>query len=120
MTIRPPAFEFHNGRTARNANDLLFILTEGPADLWSDHVVLGANARNDFASWAEYGLQEKALAMRLREATSREATLKTIKHWLEPQIERNASFHGHSAKDFFIGLACGIIIGIIITQLVLL
>ena len=117
MTIRPPAFEFHNGRTARSPQDLLLILEEGPNDLWGDHVVLGANPRNDFASWAEHGLQEKVLAARLRTAMSRDATIRTLKEWLKPYMDRHASFHGYSARDFFVGLGAGIILGVIITQI---
>lgn len=118
--IRPPAFVFHNGRSARNAHDLLLILEEGPADLWSDHVTTGPSARNDFASWADHGLHEKALAQRLRESQSRDETLAALKEWLEPHTARAASLHGYSAKDFFTGLGIGIIIGIVVMNIVLL
>jgi hypothetical protein len=121
--MNTPPFSFHNGRTARGAQDLVIILEEGPAELWSDHVNDGGSEgkpRNDFASWAEHGLREKALAERLREAKSREEGIETIRKWLEPSIARQASFHGHKATDFFIGLAIGIAIGVVITQLVML
>lgn len=123
MTIRPPAFVFHNGRSARNAADLLLVLEEGPIDLWSDHVVPagpGAEPRNDFASWAEHGLHEKALAAHLRAARTREETIATLKRWLEPHIARSANLHGAGAREFFFGLAAGIVIGIVIMTFVAL
>ena len=116
MTIRPPAFEFHNGRTARSAADLLLILEEGPAELWSDHV---SHERNDFASWARSGLHEAALSERLREVKTREETLKVLRHWIEPSIARKATTHGHFATDFFLGLTIGIIIGIVVIKIVM-
>jgi hypothetical protein len=119
--IRPPAFVFHNGRSARSAHDLLTVLEEGPVDLWSDHVVPTAQPpRNDFATWAEHGLQERSLAQHLRNARTREETIGALRQWLEPGSVRGANVHGLAAKEFFIGVGVGAIIGIVIMNIVLL
>jgi hypothetical protein len=124
MTVRVPAFEFHNGRTARTAQDLLQVLEEGPVDLWSDHVVPGPRpdapvTRNDFASWAEHGLREPALADRLRGARTREDTIHVLKHWLAPHLARQAAgMRPHAVTDFLLGLGTGIIVTIIVLRVV--
>ncbi len=116
--IRPHAFSFHNGRTARTAIDLLQIIEEGPEACFTDHVLTGAHPRNDFASWADTALREPTLAARLREATTREQTLTALRHWLSPHAAHKEISKHNQRTDFMIGFATGLIVGILVMAVV--
>ncbi len=113
--VRPPAFHFHNGRSARNAADLLVILEEGPASLYGEHVT---PTRNDFAAWAEHGIHERALAARLRESAGRDETIAALRSWLEPHAHRARTLGEHSRREFLLGVGLGIIIGVIVAGVI--
>ena len=116
--IRPHPFVFHNGRTARSAGDILQVLTEGPIECFTDHVVHGEHPRNDFASWAHSSLKEDVLAARLREAHTRDDTIAALQSWLEPHKLRR-TVHGNASKtDFMLGFATGIVLSILLMAVV--
>jgi hypothetical protein len=113
--IRPEAFHFHNGRSARSAADLAQVLEEGPESLYADHVTA---ERNDFASWAQHALGEPVLAARLREARSRESMLAAIHEWLEPHMARSKADTHHQRTDFLLGFGLGLVVGILVAAVV--
>jgi hypothetical protein len=109
------AFVFRNGKTARTADDLLTTI-EQDAAIFADHV---NKDRNDFATWLEAQLKEKALADQLRTTTDRVATIAILRKAIRPTpVEKASKFleTGHQ-KEFLFGLMMGVILGMILFRI---
>jgi len=116
--MRTEPFVFQNGRAAASIPELLSIIEDSSQQVFEEHV---RESRNDFASWIDLSLHEKALADELRKTTDRLATIVALRNWLQAHPLEMHKHHflekGHQ-KEFLIGLLFGIILGIVIYRVV--
>ncbi len=113
--MRTDPFVFHNGRQAHTIAELAQIVAQSTAGLFHEHVT---HERNDFASWIELSLHEADLAKHTRLAKTREELLETLHTWLSPRKAHQHVLDATHQKEFLLGLAVGIIVGVILLRMI--